>query len=48
MADFRKGDIVQNLFAGKTNPNRFLLYIGKGTCSTKRQIGGQEQWANLD
>lgn len=36
MADFRKGDIVQNLFAGKNNPTRFLLYIGKGTCRQGR------------
>lgn len=36
MADFRKGDIVQNLFAGQENPTRFLLYIGKGTCRQGR------------
>lgn len=36
MADFRKGDIVQNIFAGKNNPTRFLLYIGKGTCRQGR------------
>lgn len=36
MADFRKGDIVQNLFAGKNNPTRFLLYIGKGSCRQGR------------
>lgn len=32
MADFAKGDIVLNIFAGKRNPTRFLLYMGKGTC----------------
>lgn len=31
MADFRKGDIVCNVFAGKANPNRYLLYLGKST-----------------
>lgn len=36
MADFRKGDIVQNIFAGKNNPTRFLLYIRKGTCRQGR------------
>lgn len=36
MTDFHKGDIVQNLFAGKNNPTRFLLYIGKGTCRQGR------------
>lgn len=28
---FRKGDIVRNIYAGKTNPERYLLYIGKCT-----------------
>lgn len=36
MADFRKGDIVKNLFAGKNNPTRFLLYMGEGTCKQGR------------
>lgn len=38
MADFRKGDIVQNIFAGKNNPTRFLLYIGKGTCGHTHKV----------
>lgn len=38
MADniIRKGDIVQNIFAGKGNPCRYLLYLGKGTCRQGR------------
>ena len=32
MDDLKKGDIVMNIFAGKRNPTRFLLYICKGTC----------------
>ena len=36
MADFRKGDIVQNIYAGKGNPCRYLLYLGKGTCRQGR------------
>lgn len=27
---FRKGDIVMNIFAGRGNPYRYLLYLGKG------------------
>lgn len=33
---FRKGDIVMNVFAGKENPYRYLLYLGKGTCRQGR------------
>lgn len=33
---FKKGDIVQNIFAGKGNPCRYLLYLGKGTCRQGR------------
>lgn len=36
MADLHKGDIVQNIFAGENNRNRFMLYIGKGTCKQGR------------
>ena len=36
MSEFRKGDIVQNIFAGKGNPFRYLLYLGKGTCRQGR------------
>lgn len=36
MVDFRKGDIVRNIFAGKNNPNAYMLYIGKGTCKQGR------------
>lgn len=36
MDELRKGDIVLNIFAGKRNPTRFLLYIGKGTCRQGR------------
>lgn len=36
MNELKKGDIVQNIFAGKRNPTRFLLYIGKGTCRQGR------------
>ena len=36
MGEVRKGDIVLNIFAGKRNPKRFLLYIGKGTCRQGR------------
>ena len=27
---FRKGDIVRNMHAGAGNPNRHLMYVGKG------------------
>ena len=30
MGDFRKGDIVRNIYAGEGNPYRYLLYLGKG------------------
>ena len=33
---FHKGDIVMNIFAGKGNPYRYLLYLGKGTCRQGR------------
>ena len=36
MADFRKGDIVRNIFAGENNPTAHLLYLGKGTCRQGR------------
>lgn len=36
MADFRKGDIVRNIYAGKGNPTAHLLYLGKGTCRQGR------------
>lgn len=28
---FRKGDIVRNIYAGDGNPQRYLMYVGKGT-----------------
>lgn len=31
MAELRKGDIVKNIYAGEGNPNRFLMFLGKGT-----------------
>ena len=31
MRDFKKGDIVRNIYAGKGNPYRYLLYLGKST-----------------
>ena len=39
MADFRKGDIVRNIFAGKNNPTAHLLYLGKGTHKVYNCIG---------
>lgn len=36
MNKYKKGDVVRNIFAGENNPNRFLLYIGKGTCRQGR------------
>ncbi len=36
MSDFCKGDIVMNIYAGKRNPQRYLLYLGKGTCRQGR------------
>jgi hypothetical protein len=38
MAEFGKGDIVRNIFAGKSNPTAYLLYLGKGTCKQGRYI----------
>lgn len=29
--EFTKGDIVKNIYAGKNNPSKYLLYIGKCT-----------------
>lgn len=29
--DFKQGDIVMNIYAGESNPQRYLLYIGKCT-----------------
>ena len=28
---FKKGDIVMNIYAGRGNPTRYLLYLGKST-----------------
>lgn len=36
MCDLRKGDIVNNTYAGENNPTRYLLYIKKGTCRQGR------------
>lgn len=36
MSDLRKGDIVQNAFAGNSNSYRYLLFWGKGTCRQGR------------
>lgn len=36
MMEFRKGDIVRNIYAGESNPTRYLLYLGKGTCKQGR------------
>ena len=36
MDEFRKGDIVRNVFAGENNPTAHLLYLGKGTCRQGR------------
>lgn len=33
---FKKGDIVINIYAGKGNHYRYLLYLGKGTCRQGR------------
>ena len=32
----RKGDIVRNEYAGKNNPIRYFLYLGKGTIKQGR------------
>lgn len=29
--EFKKGDIVRNIYAGEHNPKRYMLYIGKCT-----------------
>lgn len=31
MAEYKKGDIVKNRYAGEENPYRYLVYLGKGT-----------------
>lgn len=31
MNDFRKGDIVYNVFTTERNPTHYLLYLGKST-----------------
>lgn len=36
MHEFNKGDIVQNIFASRNNPCRYLLYLGKGSCRQGR------------
>lgn len=36
MSDFRKGDIVRNIYAGEGAPRAYLLYLGKGTCKQGR------------
>ena len=35
-AEFKKGDIVRNIYAGEGNPTRYLLYIGKCTIKQGR------------
>ena len=33
---FRAGDIVENIFAGKSNPQKYLMYLRKGTVKQGR------------
>ncbi len=35
---FRKGDIIINIYAGAGNPNRYLMYVGKGAIRQGRYI----------
>lgn len=35
---FRKGDIVRNVYASEKNPNRYLMYVGKGTIRQGRYV----------
>ena len=39
----RKGDIVRNNYAGKGNPNRYLLFLGQGTIKQ-----GNRKWKSYD
>lgn len=34
--EIRKGDIICNPYAGKNNPTRYLLFLGKGTIKQGR------------
>lgn len=36
MAEFKKGDIVVNVFTTHANPCHYLLYLGKGICRQGR------------
>lgn len=36
MAEFQRGDIVCNRYAGERNPHRYLLYLGKSTITQGR------------
>ena len=36
MAEFKRGDIVCNRYAGRRNPHRYLLYLGKSTITQGR------------
>ena len=36
MAEFQRGDIVCNRYAGEINPHRYLLYLGKSTITQGR------------
>lgn len=31
MTEFRKGDIVRNIYVGEANPARYLVHLGKST-----------------
>ena len=37
-AKFRAGDIVENIYAGKGNPNKYLMYWRKGTVKQGRYM----------
>lgn len=36
MTEFRRGDIVRNIYAGRVNPTRYLVYLGKSTITQGR------------
>lgn len=36
MAELKRGDIVCNRYAGRGNPHRYLLYLGKSTITQGR------------
>lgn len=36
MTEFLRGDIVCNIYAGKVNPARYLVYLGKSTITQGR------------